>query len=183
MKRAIVSHAGRFGRLAGTLLVSAVLGIVLWLVGEHRPLTGQDAAPATPAGGDVPVELAPYMGELQRLTHKLSLSIAHSNGELAKFYLYESLEALREIQEEVPEYRGLPIAFLVDRLARPRYEELKSALQEAADGDANPGAPDLAAAMAGVVESCNQCHVATQHGFIKITNETRTNPFNQDFAP
>lgn len=129
------------------------------------------------------VELAPYMGELQRLTHKLSLSIAHDNHRLAEFYLYESLELLEDIKTDVPEYRGQPVALLIDRISTPLYRELEKAIK--ADRMASGGKSNerSRAALTGVLNSCNECHVATQHGFIKITDQSGVNPFNQDFKP
>ena len=64
------------------------------------------------------------------LTHKLGLSIRHSNHRLAEFYLYETLEALEDIKTEVPEYQGQPIGLLVDRLATPTYKALQIAIRE-----------------------------------------------------
>lgn len=136
-----------------------------------------------------PVELAPYMGELQRLTHKLSLSVGARNHELARFYTYESIELLREIQRDVPEYDGQPIALLIDRMALPPTERLSALLARASrsEGEAESGesndAEQVQQALDELVASCNQCHVQTLHGFIKITAETRVNPFNQDFNP
>jgi hypothetical protein len=114
------------------------------------------------------------MGELQRLTHKLALSADAGNAELIRFYLYESLELLDEIQTDIPLYDDLPIALLIDQLARPAYgqiaEKLSAGKVTVADVEA-------------VVDSCNQCHASTQHPFIKITADTSVNPFSQDFQP
>ena len=122
------------------------------------------------------VELAPYMGSLQTLAHKLSLSVAARNAELAAFYGYESIEALKTIQEEVPEYRGQPIAVLIDRMALGAAQEVVNAAQA---GDI----PRLQTAQAAFIRSCNACHATTQHGFIRITDDASENPFNQDFRP
>ncbi|MEZ4282181.1 MAG: hypothetical protein R3F21_21465 [Myxococcota bacterium] len=69
------------------------------------------------------------MGELQRLTHKLSLATGGRNLELTRFYAYESLELLREIQRDIPQYDGQPIALWIDRLAMPAYEKLRGGLK------------------------------------------------------
>ncbi len=130
--------------------------------------------------GPAQIELAPLMGELQRLTHKLSLSVAAGNRELARFYSYESIALLRDIQRQVPEYEGQPIALLIDRLAMPWVEALKAAL-ESSSGIVE--SPEVKGALRGIVESCNECHRSTQHGFIRINTGTGVNPFNQDFAP
>jgi hypothetical protein len=116
------------------------------------------------------------MGDLQRLTHKLALSADAGNAELAAFYLHESQEQLRKIQTEAPEYENLPIALLIDRLAHPAYASMQEAV----------AAKDKERMLAGVdsiIQSCNACHTATQHAFIRITPGTESNPFNQSFAP
>ncbi len=121
-------------------------------------------------------ELALLMGDLQRLTHKLALSADAGNAELAAFYLHESQEQLRKIQAEAPEYENIPVALLIDRLAHPAY----AAMQEAVV------AKDKKRMLAGIdsiIQSCNACHTATQHAFIRITPGTEVNPFNQSFAP
>ena len=123
-------------------------------------------------------ELALLMGDLQRLTHKMALSANEGNAELTAFYLHESTEQLKAIQEQAPEYENKPIAMLVARLALPAYDQLKEASAQ--------DTPDKERMLAGldiVIQSCNQCHVATQHQFIKITRGTEVNPFNQSFKP
>lgn len=132
------------------------------------PLLEEEAAP----------ELALLMGDLQRLTHKMALSAHEGNAPLAGFYLHESLEQLKAIQAEAPEYERLPIALLIDRLALPSYEPFKAALTE------QPLNHDrLMSTLDGIIQSCNACHATTEHGFIRITRGTEVNPFNQSFKP
>ncbi len=121
-------------------------------------------------------ELALLMGDLQRLTHKLALSADAGNAELAAFYLHESQEQLRKIQTEAPEYENLPIALLIDRLAHPAYAPMQEAVRV-------KDVKRMREGMNAIVQTCNACHTATQHGFIRITPGTEVNPFNQSFAP
>lgn len=123
-----------------------------------------------------PPELATFMGELQRLTHKLSLSTAAHNPELAKFYLYESLEILNEIQEQVPEYEGIPVAVYMDRFALPAYEPLKTLLKQTDKASVE----DWDSVTANIIDSCNACHRATKFEFIRIRRNDH-NPYAQDF--
>jgi hypothetical protein len=125
---------------------------------------------------DAPPELALLMGDLQRLTHKLALSADAGNAELAAFYLHESREQLRQIQSESPEYENVPVALLIDRLALPAYAPMEEAI-------ATKDKQRMLAGIDSIIESCNVCHTATQHGFIRITRGTEVNPFNQSFAP
>ena len=168
-------------RVPGTLVALGALICLVVLLTPPGTVVGQ-AEPEVAAAEDEFVELATYMNRLQTLTHKLALSVEHSNHRLAKFYLYESLEALKDIKTDVPEYRGLPIALLIDQLSTEKYAALELAIQ--ADEVAPGGAGEKAkspAAFAAVIQSCNQCHEVTQHGFIKVPSMSGGNPFLQDF--
>lgn len=130
------------------------------------------------ANTEAPPELALLMGDLQRLTHKMALSANEGNSELAAFYMHESLKQLKAIQENSPEYEGQPVAVLIDRMALPAYEPFRQSVT------AKPADKErMLTALDGVIQSCNQCHAATQHRLIKITRGTEVNPFNQSFKP
>jgi hypothetical protein len=161
------------------LFVLTLCGLVSGILFLGRG-NSQEAAPKLVPMEDVAdaPELALLMADLQRLTHKLALSADAANVELAAFYLHESLEQLQTIQRKAPEYEKLPVALLIDRLALPAYERMKTATtNRPADREQLLGALDA------IVQACNQCHVATQHGFLRITRGTEVNPFNQSFKP
>ncbi|CAN5145311.1 hypothetical protein BH23VER1_BH23VER1_27400 [soil metagenome] len=168
------------GKLTWAIVLTVILfGISLLIL---PPSTSVGQSDETEGDEELLVELAPYMGQLQTLTHKLALSIENSNHRLAEFYLYESLEALEEIKTEVPEYRGHPIALLVDQLATPTYQALATAIAEDKTQSSLTN-QRATAGFAAVVESCNSCHAITKHEFIKIPPSPSTNPFLQDFKP
>ena len=151
--------------LVALIAVSAVIGAA-----DMSPqLAPVDESPPTP-------ELALLMGDLQRLTHKLALSADAGNAELAAFYLHESQEQLRKIQSEAPEYENIPVALLIDRLAHPAFVPMQEAVTA-------KDVKRMREGMNAIVQACNACHTATQHGFIRITAGTEVNPFNQSFAP
>ena len=129
------------------------------------------------------VALAPPMGELQRLTHKLSLSVGAGNLPLTSFYAYECLELLRTIQHEIPEYDGQPIALLIDRMAVPAFDALTGALRSAEESPTAERRAAVDRAVTGVIAACNGCHEATKHELLRITDERARNPFNQRFEP
>jgi hypothetical protein len=128
---------------------------------------------ALPPSDDAP-ELAPYMGQLQRLMHKLGLSIDAEHTELARFYLYETKELTETICEEVPEYRGHPIALLIGRTLGPELDGLAQALEGKA-----PEA--LGKAYEAAIAACNDCHRATQHAFIRVPTRASGVPYLQTF--
>lgn len=173
----------------GALVVLAVLvvalsvsNLMLWrevsrdeapslTVASPRAQSSKEPAPIPSA--EAP-ELAPYMGQLQRLMHKLQLSIAANHPELARFYLYEIKELTETICEEVPEYRGYPVALLIGRTLSPRLDEMEQALERKV-----PEAIDQAYEAA--IGACNDCHRATQHGFIRIPIRASGSPYLQAF--
>lgn len=143
------------------------------------PLAALGAQTLVPLDDAEPVpELASYMGELQRYTHKLALSADAGNFPLVEMYAHESLLQMQKIQAEVPEYEGQPIALLVDRIGLPGFEAIRKAV---ADQSSDPKV--LVPAVEQLVQSCNTCHAAVQRGAIHITLGTDKNPFNQSFAP
>lgn len=144
------------------------------------PLAHAEPDSLRPLDPERPLELAPYMAELGRLFHKLALSIEADNPELARFYAYESQVQLERTQEDVPVYNGLPIAILIERYALPSLGALDRRL---ADPETRQDRSLLFSALDDALARCNACHVATDHGFLRITRGTEVNPFNQDFRP
>jgi hypothetical protein len=151
------------------LFVSICLISITLLCSQEKPALQPPVESHTP-------ELALLMGDLQRLTYKLALSADAGNAELAAFYLHESQEQLRKIQAEAPVYENIPVALLIDRLAHPAYAPMQEAVTA-------KDAKRMREGMNAIVQACNACHIATQHGFIRITVGTGVNPFNQSFAP
>ena len=120
--------------------------------------------------GDEP-GLAALMAQLQVYTHKLDLSAQAGNEQLVAFYLHELEELTEEIVEGVPEYDGHAIGDLTAAMLAPVIDGIEDALQDGS-GDA---------AMDKLVDACNACHRATEHGYIVI-KRTNANPFNQVFS-
>lgn len=134
--------------------------------------------PVSGAAAKAHPELAPYMGELQRLTHKLQLSLDSNNVPLAQFYLYESRELVEAMNHAVPEYRGHAIAILAERTLEPAYAAVERALLRSTQVD------ELRADSGEVVAACNGCHRITGHAFIEIAEVGSENhPYAQRFEP
>lgn len=132
------------------------------------------------AGGQASIEhedaeLALKMAHLQRWTHKTTLALEQQNRELADFYLHEMEETIVAIQEDVPTYEGHPIADLTEQMLVPTVEAVEEALDEEAWARVDARVEEL-------VQACNQCHTATDHGFIQV-EKRETNPYFQDFSP
>ena len=118
------------------------------------------------------VELVEAMTALQYFTHKTSLSVDARNAELAEFYAHE-LEEILEQLESVESYHGQPIAKLVESMLVPRFEKLEAQIKARDWSKSSDAVNDL-------IGSCNQCHQATQHGFIQIVRSADS-PYFQRF--
>lgn len=121
-----------------------------------------------------PKGFAEYMYFMQLYTHKLLLSVQAGNAELADFYLHELEETTEDVIEHIKEYDGFPVSELTATMLMPVIEDLEDAL-DAGDWD------EIRAKARILVDSCNACHAATEHGYIYIPFDVTTNPFLQDF--
>jgi hypothetical protein len=137
----------------------------------YRGAAVPDARADVSASGE---ELSPYMAHQQELSQKLGLAIQSKNKPLADFYLNELTEGFDVIQKKFPTYDGVQVAALSKAMIDPAVAPLKKALTGADWTTATSTYGTL-------VTSCNNCHIASKHEFIKITVPTG-NPFNQSFA-
>ena len=144
---------------------------------QETPTRADEAASSEPAHEEEEhAELAVSMSWMQRWTHKAALAVNAENKELSDFYLHELEETVETIQEETPTYEGHEVGTLTEQILVPSLDSLDAAVD----------AGDWSAArerLAGVARSCNQCHAATDHGFVRIRLDSLANPFAQSFAP
>ena len=119
-------------------------------------------------------ELVSYMSSMQYFAHKTGLAIDNKNHKLAKFYTHELEEYLEKVGK-VDAYDGQPIGKLTESILMPAFEEFENAL-DAAQWDTTSSKFDM------LLEKCNACHNASDHGYIQIQRST-SNPFMQSFAP
>jgi len=138
--------------------------------------SGDAAQEREAAEAEEDAELALYMTRLQRWTHKTTLALQERNPELAAFYLHEMEESVETVRTEAPTYEGHAIADLTDEMLVPSLEALDEALDERDWAAVDARLTELA-------ESCNQCHTATDHGFVRIDLDDVPNPYAQDFSP
>ncbi len=114
------------------------------------------------------------MTNFQRFAHKVGLSIRAGNAELADFYMHEIEENLEKIGD-IEEYDGHPVGALATGMLTPAVESVGDGL----DDRNMVGAME---AYNNMITACNACHLATEHGFIKIVDRSDTeNPFMQSF--
>lgn len=121
-------------------------------------------------------ELANYMSRLQYFSHKLALSVDAKNTDAAAFYFHEVKELVEAVKEEVPEYEGYDISRLTENMLEPKIALADSALHSNNWKETRIG-------MVALIDACNACHHATDHGFIQVTPGFNDNPYNQVFEP
>ncbi len=123
------------------------------------------------------LEVAEIMGRLERHHAKWWRAGHEGNAELAAFYLHEMEEAMEELATAgVVEDSGVDISAMMRTYGLPAIASLERSLQE--DG--------VAAMHAGAdvfVATCNSCHVATGHGFIRVKVPTDAAFPGQDMRP
>lgn len=122
--------------------------------------------------------LAALMENIQTYTHKLQLSLEAGNPELADFYLHELEETTEYVVENIESYDGHAIGKLMESMLLPALERLEKPLKSG-----KPDAwPEIEQRFAEVIQTCNACHRATEHGYIQVA-PARFNPYAQDFSP
>lgn len=118
--------------------------------------------------------LAVLMERMQTYTHKLQLSLEARNARLADFYLHELEETAEYIAENIESYHDRPVGALVQNMLMPQIERLEDAVGEREWAESDTRFADL-------LRACNACHMATEHGFIRLA-PAKGNPFAQDFS-
>lgn len=151
--------------LVGSLALNALLLSFLWS-GVWVRETRADASKTE--------ELVPYMELFAHLTHKLGLAIQAKNEPLASFYLEEIEATAGIVKRKFPAYDNMEIASLVNAMLIPSLDPLKKSIK-------SKNWVIISAGYNKLVDSCNDCHGATDHEFIQITPATN-NPFNQSFS-
>ncbi|HET6350198.1 MAG TPA: hypothetical protein VFH88_14060 [Candidatus Krumholzibacteria bacterium] len=153
------------------LAASLIFNLLLLSLVGHSFWVRDTRADVGPNGED----LAPYMAQMQHLSHKLGLSIQAHNAPLASFYIEEMQETAGIIQKKFPTYDKVAVGTLMGAMLVPQFSPLARAVTASNWAISNAG-------YAKLLESCNGCHAAANHGFIHITTPTG-NPFNQSFSP
>jgi hypothetical protein len=145
------------------------VSVLLSACGNEAHVSSSESAGYTPG-------LAVQMRDMQYWTHKLGLSIDAENPTLVGFYVHELEEAVEDLIASIESYDGHAISQMARTMLLPEVEQLERIVD----------AGDWAAArhaFGAVIQTCNVCHEATEHGYIVITEGYANNPFNQSFLP
>ncbi len=151
-----------------TLLVVLLAGVSGWLWSR---VTGLEKALQEAGQPD----LYMVMNSMQAQQHKLYYAIEAENADLTDFYLHELEEASEDLIDADLHYDGYPVGRLTESMLIPVIEGMED--------DLDQGHWDrLREKRTVLAGTCNSCHAATDHGYIRITERGEVNPFNQDFS-
>ena len=114
-----------------------------------------------------------HMSFISRYSMKLYFAGEAENWELADIYSHEIEEITEGIVDRREEHDGINIGELMGTLLLPQIEELELAIDS---GDREMFLDRYNV----MIQTCNQCHVASDYGAVKVT-VPELNPFNQDF--
>jgi hypothetical protein len=154
----------------GALRIAPIL--LAAVLAASVPAPGRASSPPELTGQK---NYAPGLGEfmtggVQPHHIKLWFAAVVRDWKLAAYEADELSETFADIVTYQPDWNGIPIAQLVQTTAMPTLKAVSAAI----------AAKDMAQfrrAYADLVAACNRCHVAAQHGFVKITIPT-SNPFS-----
>lgn len=119
-------------------------------------------------------ELALAMARMQTYMQKLHFAGQNENWKLAQFYTHELEETMEDIIDHNVVDEGTEISGLVKTMAFPNIEKLEKMIES----------EDKTSFVEGyqlLLRSCNNCHVTTNHEFIKIITPKNEDFINQDF--
>ena len=121
-------------------------------------------------------ELIEFMVFTQIRHAKLWLAGNAGNWELADYEIDELKEVLENAAKYVPDYKGSPVAKMIETIAMAPIEEVGNAIK----------AKDrvrFAAAYDKLTAACNSCHQSANRPFIVIQRPSGSAFPNQSFAP
>jgi len=153
--------------LTASALAGALVGGAAWyIVGVEKRLAHS-------------FRMVDVMADYQRYADKIHFAGTAENWELAGWYLWKLRKASWVVADgSVTEYRSVKkydIAALTQTMLWPVLNHLDSAV-EAKDPAAFQKAYET------LVNTCNACHHATQHGFVKIVEPDTPTHRNQQYS-
>ncbi|HMC96250.1 MAG TPA: hypothetical protein VKG92_01225 [Flavobacteriales bacterium] len=172
-------------RLSIALSVAALIAVaLLWFkvsgtgTGMTNPGPPQVQAPAAEGEEheEEELEVAVYMGRIQRYHQKLWEAGEAGNTELATFYLHEIDEAMEAIADAHVVDDGVDVSANMRAFGLKEVDHLQDVLKK-------DGVAALQVEQTTLANTCNSCHVASAHPFIRIQVPTHVDFPDQDFAP
>lgn len=114
------------------------------------------------------------MGYYQQFSHKIWLAGTNQNWELAEFYTHELGEITEIFVEGKVIHDGIDLSTMVTATLVPAVGAMEDAIEKRDE-------IHFVKNYKALVLSCNKCHTASGHSFIKIKVPDSVNVFNQEF--
>jgi cytochrome c553 len=160
--------------IAVAALVVALLALGLSLATPLLvPKAPAPSQPIVERHDEEDVELGVIMSHLQRYAEKLYFAGRVGNAPLAGFYLHEIEETIEDLAKEKVVDEGMAVGEMAGAMMTPVLKRLRAL--DFKDRAAFEKEYVL------MIETCNACHGATQHGFVKITVPKAPTYQNQSF--
>lgn len=156
-------------RLFATVLVSVIAAA------GAAGVRAEDPEPPAPPR---PYLVVDVMAQLQRFADKLYFSGRAHNWELAEWYLWKLEQAaLPVIEGRVEAYRDkrYDAQPLMKAMLIPTIRAVGRCIEKKDDAG-------FKHSYAALVQTCNACHAATEHAFVKIVIPTTPIYTNQDYS-
>lgn len=142
---------------------------------EHAGKKGNHTLPKV-EHDDEHEELAEYMLRLQWYSNKLYFAGINGNEDLTEFYLEELEEVMEEVVHERIMEDGKDISSFMNTYGVSQVENLGPTML-GADSATFKTQYNL------LIESCNSCHVVSDHRYVKIQAPNAPIASNQKFTP
>ena len=146
----------KFERGVTWAVLIAAICYFQWKLAEAEE---HELAGVTDRGDDF--ELAQPMGQMQKYMDKLHFAGLEGNWQLAGFYLHELEEQAEKIVEAGVAEDEVDVSKLTQQLLVSQIEQLESLVEAGDSVKFKSGYLEL-------VNRCNSCHQASNHGFIMI---------------
>ena len=154
-------------RLLLPFVAALLLGPSLLALGQQTPPAAKEAyAPG----------LGEFMIQTQVRHHKLWLAGSAANWELADYEIDELKEGLEDLTKLLPVYKDIQVGRMVASIMTAPIAAVETAIKGRDRGKFNAAFDKLSGA-------CNDCHAASNRGFIVIQRPGPGQFSNQSFAP
>jgi hypothetical protein len=135
------------------------------------------ASPTNAAASPYAMTFGDMMNTLIQPRHaKLGLAGRAQNWALAEYALVEIRQSFAGIIKAQPNFRGLPVAELVNAAVSQPMDAVEAAIKQ-------QDPQKFAVAYAQLTQGCNACHAAADHPFVVIKVPDATAFPDQEFAP
>lgn len=152
------------------LLAASALTLALPCAGFAAP----QEPPAATASQSYTPGLGEFMSSIQVRHAKLWFAGKGKNWQLAAYELDELKETFEDAAKYQPEFKGKPIAKIIEPMTAQPIAQLEKAIE-------TRDSARFVRAYDSLSHACSACHQATDHGFIAIQRPTFPPLTNQRF--